>query len=140
MSKSNVPDKQVPKYTFHFEFDEIGLAMEQMQYKQLMNWLDWLSTYFIGEKVCSPLQKLLKLQYRRFRPSVGPKSDPKAWWRFACMSVLTALASPLVDNAVLADLQEKKSKWTWQYMSKRREMFKNYLALYKKKKKGQVSG
>lgn len=72
LNKSNVPDKKTPKYTFHFEFDEIALALEQLQYRQLMGLMDWINMYSNAEK------------YKKFKPKTAVKADPKAWWKFAC--------------------------------------------------------
>lgn len=71
MNKSNIPDKQIPKFTFNFEFDEIGLILEQLQYREVIDLMDWFKIYKNGEK------------YRKNRPSVRPTQDPRAWWKFA---------------------------------------------------------
>lgn len=71
----------------------------------------------------SCLPKHFPIQYRKLRPSLSPKKDAKAWWSF-------------VTQSVLADLKEKRRKWTRDYFTERRADRLEYIKLYKLKLRG----
>jgi len=109
LNKSNIPDKQNPKFTFNFEFDDIAFALEEQQYRELIHLADWFNFYAKTE------------QYRKFpRPSVRPMEDPKAWWRFA-------------QTCIRSDVAKKTKFWKKEVLDERRKHRLDYITFYKAK-------
>jgi hypothetical protein len=50
VNKSNIPDKNIPKYALQFEFDNISLKLDKLQFHKLSDFWDFMKT-FSAEKV-----------------------------------------------------------------------------------------
>ncbi|KAL2261106.1 hypothetical protein VTK26DRAFT_4694 [Humicola hyalothermophila] len=103
----------VPKFKASLLFDEIGLVLDDQQYRDALMMVD-LFHYFIRHQ-----------EYKKYQPKgVTPKEDPLAWFRFA-------------GNAVLSKIHERNRRWSWDYFRERRDDRRRYIELFKKKKQNQ---
>lgn len=103
----------VPKLKANLLFDEIGLVLDDHQYRDGLMMVD-LFHYFIRHQ-----------EYKKYQPKgVTPKEDPRAWLKFA-------------GNAVLSKIHERNRRWSWDYFRERRDDRKRYIELFKKKKQNQ---
>ncbi|XDG02739.1 hypothetical protein ABKA04_002354 [Annulohypoxylon sp. FPYF3050] len=106
-------DIHVPKFKASLLFDEIGVVLDDDQYRDGLMMVD-LFHYFIRHQ-----------EYKRLQPKgVTPKEDPRAWLKFA-------------GNAVLGKIHERNRRWTWDYFRERRDDRHRYIELFKKKKANQ---
>ncbi|KAL2752446.1 hypothetical protein ACRALDRAFT_2112495 [Sodiomyces alcalophilus JCM 7366] len=106
-------DVHVPKVKARLLFEEIGLVLDDDQYRDGLMMVD-LFHYFIRHQ-----------EYKKFQPKgITPKEDPKAWFRFA-------------GNAVLSKIHERNRRWSWDYFRERRDDRIRYIELFKKRKQGQ---
>ncbi|KAK3299597.1 uncharacterized protein B0H64DRAFT_389102 [Chaetomium fimeti] len=106
-------DPQVPKFKSNLLFDEIGLVLDDQQYRDALMMVD-LFHYFIRHQ-----------EYKKYQPKgVTPKEDPRAWLKFA-------------GNAVLGKIHERNRRWSWDYFRERRDDRHRYIELFKKKKQNQ---
>ena len=100
----------VPRYKANLLFDEIGVVLDDQQYRDALMMVD-LFHYFIRHQ-----------EYKKFQPKgVTPKEDPRAWFRFA-------------GNAVLSKIHERNRRWSWEYFRERRDDRRRYIELFKKTK------
>lgn len=53
LNKSNLPDRNNPKYKMRFEFDDVMVELGPSQYQTIMDVVDWFSRIKKAEKVCS---------------------------------------------------------------------------------------
>ena len=103
----------VPKFKANLLFDEIGVVLDDQQYRDALMMVD-LFHYFIRHQ-----------EYKKFQPKgVTPKEDPRAWLKFA-------------GNAVLSKIHERNRRWSWDYFRERRDDRRRYIELFKKKKQNQ---
>ncbi|KAI1733917.1 hypothetical protein F4680DRAFT_368242 [Xylaria scruposa] len=103
-------DTHTPKFKANLLFDEIGVVLDDDQYRDALMMAD-LFHYFIRHQ-----------EYKRLQPKgVTPKEDPRAWLNFA-------------GNAVLSKIHERNRRWTWDYFRERRDDRLRYIELFKKKK------
>ncbi|KAB5527937.1 hypothetical protein GE09DRAFT_408196 [Coniochaeta sp. 2T2.1] len=103
-----------PKLKATLLFDEIGLVLDDDQYRDALMMVD-LFHYFVRHQ-----------EYKKYQPKgVRPKEDPRAWLQFA-------------GNAVLSKIHERNRRWSWEYFSERRDDRKLYIELFKKKKQNQT--
>ncbi|ORY58482.1 uncharacterized protein BCR38DRAFT_489400 [Pseudomassariella vexata] len=106
-------DVHVPKFKASLLFDEIGVVLDDDQYRDALMMVD-LFHYFIRHQ-----------EYKKYQPKgVTPKEDPRAWLRFA-------------GDAVLKKIHDRNRRWTWDYFRERRDDRKRYIELFKKKKANQ---
>ncbi|KAK8078326.1 Vacuolar protein sorting-associated protein 13 [Apiospora saccharicola] len=106
-------DAHVPKFKGNLLFDEIGVVLDDDQYRDSLMMVD-LFHYFIRHQ-----------EYKKLQPKdATPKEDPRAWFQFA-------------GNAVLNKIHERNRRWTWDYFRERRDDRKRYIELFKKKKANQ---
>lgn len=106
-------DIKVPKFKATLMFEEIGLVLDDDQYRDALMMVD-LFHYFIRHQ-----------EYKKLQPKgVTPKEDPKAWLQFA-------------GNAVLNKIHERNRKWSWDYFRERRDDRRRYIELFKKNKQQQ---
>ncbi|SPQ24240.1 69ce8ed1-3762-4d61-b82d-7a61ebbcd3f7 [Thermothielavioides terrestris] len=104
---------QVPKFKANLLFDEIGLVLDDQQYRDALMMVD-LFHYFIRHQ-----------EYKKYQPKgVTPKEDPRAWLKFA-------------GDAVLSKIHERNRRWSWDYFRERRDDRRRYIELFKKKKQDQ---
>jgi vacuolar protein sorting-associated protein 13A/C len=102
-----------PKLKATLLFDEIGLVLDDDQYRDALMMVD-LFHYFVRHQ-----------EYKKYQPKgVRPKEDPRAWLQFA-------------GNAVLSKIHERNRRWSWDYFRERRDDRKRYIELFKKKKQNQ---
>ncbi|CAK7205487.1 Vacuolar protein sorting-associated protein 13 [Sporothrix eucalyptigena] len=103
-------DIKVPKYKANLIFDEIGVVLDDQQYRDALMMVD-LFHYFIRHQ-----------EYKKYQPKgVRPKEDPRAWLKFA-------------GDAILSKIHERNRRWTWDYFRERRDDRRRYIELFKKKK------
>ncbi|KAI1343749.1 vacuolar protein sorting-associated protein 13 [Xylariaceae sp. FL0016] len=103
-------DAHTPKFKASLLFDEIGLVLDDDQYRDSLMMVD-LFHYFIRHQ-----------EYKKLQPKdVTPKEDPRAWLKFAGDSVLTKI-------------HERNRRWTWDYFRERRDDRCRYIEIFKKKK------
>ncbi|KAK3196447.1 Vacuolar protein sorting-associated protein 13 [Lecanicillium sp. MT-2017a] len=106
-------DVMVPKFKANLLFEEIGLVLDDDQYRDALMMVD-LFHYFIRHQ-----------EYKALQPKgVTPKEDPRAWLQFA-------------GKAVLGKIHERNRKWSWAYFKERRDNRIRYIELFKKKKQQQ---
>ncbi|KAM0215160.1 hypothetical protein ACHAQD_008486 [Fusarium lateritium] len=106
-------DIKVPKFKANLLFEEIGLVLDDDQYRDALMMVD-LFHYFIRHQ-----------EYKRLQPKgARPKEDPRAWLEFA-------------GNAVLSKIHERNRKWSWDYFRERRDDRQRYIELFKKRKQSQ---
>ncbi|KAJ8122891.1 hypothetical protein ONZ43_g1029 [Nemania bipapillata] len=106
-------DTYTPKFKANLLFDEIGVVLDDDQYRDALMMAD-LFHYFIRHQ-----------EYKRLQPKgVTPKEDPRAWLKFA-------------GNAVLSKIHERNRRWTWDYFRERRDDRLRYIEVFKKKKANQ---
>lgn len=111
MDKSG--DIHTPKLRSTLLFDEIGLILDDDQYRDALMMVD-LFHYFIRHQ-----------EYKKLQPKgVTPKQDPRAWLKFA-------------GSAVLSKIHERNRKWSWEYFKERRDDRIRYIEVFKKRKQNQ---
>jgi len=86
----------IPKITLDFVFKEIGLSLEESQFKEVLNLADYIGNYIKGKNV------------RKYRPKERPNKNPKAWWKF-------------ISQVILGEVRERRKTWTFEYMKKKME-------------------
>jgi vacuolar protein sorting-associated protein 13A/C len=102
-----------PKLKATLLFDEIGLVLDDDQYRDALMMVD-LFHYFVRHQ-----------EYKKYQPKgVRPKEDPRAWLQFAA-------------NAVLSKIHERNRRWSWDFFRERRDDRKRYIELFKKRKQNQ---
>ncbi|KAL6852120.1 hypothetical protein J3F83DRAFT_570868 [Trichoderma novae-zelandiae] len=105
-------DIQAPKFKATLLFDEIGVVLDDDQYRDALMMVD-LFHYFIRHQ-----------EYKALKPKgVTAKEDPRAWLLFA-------------GNAILSKIHERNRRWSWDYFRERRDDRRRYIELFKKKKQG----
>ncbi|PFH58131.1 hypothetical protein XA68_14121 [Ophiocordyceps unilateralis] len=103
-------DVVAPKFKVNLLFEEIGLVLDDHQYRDALMMAD-LFHYFIRHQ-----------EYRALKPKgVRPDQDPRAWFQFA-------------GNAVLGKIHERNRTWSWDFFKERRDDRIRYIELFKKKK------
>ncbi|KAK3689238.1 hypothetical protein B0T22DRAFT_461182 [Podospora appendiculata] len=106
-------DPHVPKFKANLLFDEIGLVLDDHQYRDALMMVE-LFHYFIRHQ-----------EYKKYQPKgVTPKEDPRAWLRFA-------------GDAVLSKIHDRNKRWSWDYFRERRDDRRRYIELFKKRKQNQ---
>ncbi|ROW17215.1 hypothetical protein VPNG_01341 [Cytospora leucostoma] len=111
MDKSG--DVHAPKWKANLLFDEIGLVLDDHQYRDALMMVD-LFHYFIRHQ-----------EYKKHQPKgVTAKEDPRAWLKFAA-------------EAVLRKIHDRNRRWSWDYFKERRDDRLRYIELFKKKKQNQ---
>jgi len=102
-----------PKFKANLLFDEIGLVLDDQQYRDALLMVD-LFHYFLRHQ-----------EYKKYQPKgVTAKEDPRAWLQFA-------------GNAVLSKIHDRNKRWSWAYFKERRDDRIRYIELFKKKKQNQ---
>lgn len=99
----------MPKTNAQLLFDDLGFVFDSDQYRDALWTADLFHVYMKTK------------EFKKYRPLVPVKKDPKAWFRFA-------------GNVVLKQIHQKNREWSWDYMKERRETRLRYIELYKKKK------
>lgn len=101
---------EIPKVDGQIIFDEIGLVLDQDQYRDVLSVVDVFHFYRRTH------------QYHKFRPpEIEMEQNPaKARLKFAL-------------NAIAAEVHDRNRRWTWEYLSERRDMRKKYVDVYVKR-------
>ncbi|KXN90021.1 Vacuolar protein sorting-associated protein 13 [Leucoagaricus sp. SymC.cos] len=103
-------DKSTPRFDVQLLFDEIGVALDRDQYRDVLSLLDMYHVY------------LRQHQYRRHRP------------RDEEFKINVARARlHFAGNAILAEVKERNRKWTWGFFAERRADREQYISLFQKK-------
>ncbi|OCH96150.1 vacuolar protein sorting-associated protein 13 [Obba rivulosa] len=110
------PDKEIPRFDVQLFFDEIGVILDDNQYRDAISLLDMYHFY------------MRQHQYQKYRPSAEElkANRPRALLRFA-------------GRAILDEVRERRRKWTWAYFAERRNDRHRYVELFKKKQLGSLS-
>ncbi|KAI9302632.1 hypothetical protein BJ944DRAFT_290009 [Cunninghamella echinulata] len=107
-----VYNNKQPKADITLLFDELAFGLDDEQYRDVLLLVDLFH------------RNLKKQQYLKFHPPPGvtPKSNPKAYFKFA-------------GEAVLSKIHERNYKWTWDHFKTRRDQRKAYIEYYTALKK-----
>ncbi|KAF5370222.1 hypothetical protein D9615_010080 [Tricholomella constricta] len=101
-------DQKTPRFEVQLIFDEIGVALDDNQYRDIISLLDMYHVY------------VRQRQYRKFKPQEFSLSTAKTRLFFA-------------GNAILEGVRERNRKWTWAYFAERRDDRNKYVDLFQKK-------
>jgi vacuolar protein sorting-associated protein 13A/C len=108
---NNTGNLDKPKIKAGLLFDEIGLVLDDDQYRDALMMVD-LFHYFMRHQ-----------EYKKLQPKgVTPKQDPRAWLKFA-------------GDAVLSKIHDRNRRWSWGFFKERRDDRVRYIELFKKGKK-----
>ncbi|KAM5536198.1 hypothetical protein V8D89_010097 [Ganoderma adspersum] len=109
-------DKETPRFDVQLSFDEIGVLLDDNQYRDVISLVDMYHFY------------IRQHQYQKYRPSADELQGnrPKALLQFA-------------TTAILDEVRERKRKWTWAYFAERRDDRQRYVELFKKKQLSSLS-
>ncbi|CAO3643748.1 unnamed protein product [Cunninghamella blakesleeana] len=104
---NKVYDNKTPKADVTLLFDELAFGLDDEQYRDMLLLVDLFHS------------NLKKQQFLKFHPPPGvtPKSDPRAYIKFA-------------GNVVLSKIHERNYKWTWDHFKKRRDQRLSYIECY----------
>ncbi|KAH9937704.1 vacuolar protein sorting-associated protein 13 [Fomitopsis serialis] len=103
-------DKETPKFDVQLLFDEIGVILDDNQYRDAISLVDMYHFY------------MRQHQYQKYRPPADElnKNRPRALLQFA-------------GKAILDEVQERRRRWTWVYFAERRDERHRYVELFKKR-------
>ncbi|KAG2072635.1 DUF1162-domain-containing protein [Suillus decipiens] len=103
-------DKNTPHFDVQLLFDQIGVALDDNQYRDAISLVDMYHVY------------IRQHQYRKLRPSDGEfkANRARALLRFA-------------TRAILDGVHDRRRKWTWAYFAERRDDRNKYVELFEKK-------
>ncbi|KAG7450519.1 vacuolar protein sorting-associated protein 13 [Guyanagaster necrorhizus] len=106
-------DNHTPRFDLQLLFGEIGVALDDHQYRDVISLLDMYHVY------------IRQHQYRKYRPG-----DEE-------FSINTASARlHFAGIAILEEVREKNRKWTWAYFAERRGDRNKYVDLFQRKQLG----
>ncbi|KAE9408077.1 vacuolar protein sorting-associated protein vps13 [Gymnopus androsaceus JB14] len=103
-------DNSTPRFDVQLLFDEIGIALDDNQYRDVISLLDMYHVY------------IRQHQYRKYRPSDA---------EFAANAGRARLK--YVGTAILENVRQRRRQWTWQYFAERRDDRVRYVELFQKK-------
>lgn len=103
-------DSQSPRYDVQLIFDEIGVALDNDQYRDIISLADMYHVY------------LRRRLYGKFQPGADEYTinPARARLRFAL-------------TAILEEVKEKRRRWTWDYFASRRDERNRYVDLFQRK-------
>ncbi|EIM83408.1 uncharacterized protein STEHIDRAFT_170692 [Stereum hirsutum FP-91666 SS1] len=103
-------DNETPRFDVQLFFDEIGVLLDDNQYRDAISLVDMYHIYMRNR------------QYLKFRPTTEELEEnrPRALLNFA-------------GKAILDGVHERRRKWTWAYFAERRDDRHRYVELFKKK-------
>jgi vacuolar protein sorting-associated protein 13A/C len=110
-------DKDTPRLDVQLLFDQIGVALDDNQYRDAISLVDMYHVY------------MRQHQYRKLRPSDEELKEnrPKALIKFA-------------GRAILNSVHDRRRKWTWAYFAERRDDRNAYVELFHKKLLNPLTG
>ncbi|PCH33647.1 vacuolar protein sorting-associated protein vps13 [Wolfiporia cocos MD-104 SS10] len=102
--------KDQPQFDVQLLFDEIGVILDDNQYRDTISLVDMYHFY------------VRQHQYQKFRPNTDELTEnrARALLRFA-------------GRAILDEVHERKHKWTWAYFAERRDDRHRYVELFRRK-------
>ncbi|KAF8846387.1 vacuolar protein sorting-associated protein 13 [Paxillus ammoniavirescens] len=105
-------DSSTPHSDIHLLLDEIAVALDDNQYRDVISLVDMYHFY------------MRQHQYRKFRPSDEDfaRNRGRAYLKFA-------------GAAILDSVRERRRKWTWPYFAGRRDDRNKYVELFESKVK-----
>ncbi|KAJ6610914.1 vacuolar protein sorting-associated protein 13 [Mycena sp. CBHHK59/15] len=103
-------DDKTPRFDVQLLFDEIGIALDDKQYRDTISLVDMYHVY------------MRQHQYRKFRPSDEEFAANRAKYRLR-----------YAGTAILAGVRDRRRKWTWAYFAERRDDRNKYVDLFQKK-------
>lgn len=103
-------DQNTPHFDVQLLFDEIGVALDDNQYRDAISLVDMYHVY------------IRQHQYRKFRPTDEEfkANRARALLHFAA-------------QAILDGVRDRRRKWTWAYFAERRDDRNKYVELFEKK-------
>lgn len=109
-------DKDTPRFDIQLLFDEIGVLLDDNQYRDVISLVDMYHFY------------IRQHQYHKYRPAPEEfeENRSKALWKFARV-------------AILDEVRERHRRWTWSYFAERRDDRKRYVELFKNKQLSPLS-
>ncbi|KAF5375265.1 hypothetical protein D9758_000284 [Tetrapyrgos nigripes] len=109
--------QDTPRFDVQLLFDEIGVSLDDNQYRDAISLLDMYHVY------------VRQHQYRKLQPSQEEfaANRAKARLKFAA-------------DAIRHQVHERKRQWTWDYFAERRDDRQRYVNLYIKKSLNTLSG
>ena len=103
-------DAKTPRIDVSIALEEIGLIVDNEQYRDVISTVDMFHFYVRHN------------QYRKFRDGIAEQqSRPKALLQFA-------------GRAILAEIHDKNKRWSWAWFAQRRDERRKYVDLFKKSK------
>ncbi|KZT65144.1 vacuolar protein sorting-associated protein 13 [Daedalea quercina L-15889] len=110
ITMNRVLDKETPRFDVQLLFDEIGVILDDNQYRDAISLVDMYHFY------------MRQHQYRKYRPTAEELNEnrPRALLQFA-------------GRAILDEVHERRRRWTWAYFAARRDERHRYVELFKKK-------
>ncbi|KAF9478514.1 vacuolar protein sorting-associated protein 13 [Pholiota conissans] len=109
-------DKQIPRFDIQLSFEEIGIALDDHQYRDVISLVDM---YHVS---------LRKRQYGKYRPS------ETFIFNVAKARLVFAM------TAIVEGVRAKNRKWTWAYFAQRRDDRNLYVTLFQKKLLAPIMG
>ncbi|KAK7064233.1 hypothetical protein R3P38DRAFT_3417731, partial [Favolaschia claudopus] len=106
-------NKETPQFDVQLLFDEIGVALDDKQYRDIISLVDMYHFY------------IRQHQYRKFRPSETEFTGNRARYRLR-----------YAGTAILEGVRDRRRKWTWAYFAERRDDRNRYVDLFQKKTLG----
>ncbi|KAJ7181657.1 vacuolar protein sorting-associated protein 13 [Mycena crocata] len=110
-------DSKTPHFDVQLLFDEIGVALDDKQYRDIISLVDMYHVY------------MRQHQYRKFRPTDTEFTDNRAKYRLR-----------YAGTAILEGVRDRRRKWTWAYFAERRDDRNKYVDLFQKKSLSTLAG
>ncbi|KAJ7487596.1 vacuolar protein sorting-associated protein 13 [Mycena galericulata] len=110
-------NNETPHFDVQLLFDEIGVALDDKQYRDIISLVDMYHVY------------IRQHQYRKFRPSDAEFAENPAKYRLR-----------YAGTAILEGVRDRHRKWTWAYFAERRDDRKKYVDLFQKKTLNTLAG
>ncbi|KAF7347835.1 hypothetical protein MVEN_01541000 [Mycena venus] len=103
-------NNETPQFDVQLLFDEIGVALDDKQYRDIISLVDMYHVY------------MRQHQYRKFRPPESEFAANRAKYRLR-----------FAGTAILEGVRDRRRKWTWAYFAERRDDRNKYVDLFQKK-------
>ncbi|KAJ3917835.1 vacuolar protein sorting-associated protein 13 [Lentinula edodes] len=103
-------DNATPRFDVQLLFNEIGVALDDNQYRDVISLLDMYHVY------------IRQHQYRKYRPSDEEFRTNAGRARLK-----------YVGTAILENVRQRRRQWTWQYFAERRDDRLKYVEVFQKK-------
>ncbi|KAJ7169902.1 vacuolar protein sorting-associated protein 13 [Mycena filopes] len=110
-------NSETPQFDVQLRFDEIGVALDDKQYRDIISLVDMYHVY------------MRQHQYRKFRPTDAEFAQNRAKYRLR-----------YAGTAILEGVRDRRRKWTWAYFAERRDDRNQYVDLFQKKSLSTLAG